>query len=175
VTPPSTAGLAAEPRHVRRAELRDLPALTELWIAITRHHAPLDPLFRLRRGAEPEVRELLRAMLRDPDARAFVCEAGDAAVGMACVRVDRAPPILDEAERAEITDLFVRPAWRRRGCGSALARTAVDWAASRGIRRVEVRVAAANAEGEAFWRAFGFGDHMRILQLRLGDPQPTAR
>jgi GNAT superfamily N-acetyltransferase len=160
---------------VRSASADDLSTLGELWIAITRHHAPLDPLFRLRRGAEPEVRELLRAILRDPDARAFLCEAGGVAVGMACVRVDRAPPILDEVERAEITDLFVRPDWRRRGCGSALARTALDWAASRGIQRVEVRVAAANAEGEAFWRALGFGDHMRILQLRQGDRQRAAR
>jgi GNAT superfamily N-acetyltransferase len=160
---------------VRPASAADLAVLTELWIAITHHHAPLDPLFRLRRGAEPEVRELLRAILRDPDACAFLCEAGDSAVGMACVRVDRAPPILAEVERAEITDLFVRPAWRRRGCGSALARTALDWVASRGVRRVEVRVAAANAEGEAFWRTLGFGDHMRILQLRPSDRRRAAR
>jgi GNAT superfamily N-acetyltransferase len=153
--------------RVRPAAAGDLATLTEFWIAITRHHEPLDPLFRLRPGAEGEVRELLRAWLRDPEARAFVGEAGGEAVGMACVRIDHAPPILRETERAELTDLYVRPAWRRRGVGRALARAALDWAAKRGVRRVEVRVASANAEGRSFWRALGFGDHMQILQREL--------
>jgi GNAT superfamily N-acetyltransferase len=141
--------------------------LTELWIEITRHHEPLDPLFRLRPGAEGEARELLRAWLRDPDARAFLAEVEGAAVGMACVRIDRAPPILDELERGEVTDLFVRSRWRRRGLGRALADAALDWVASRGVRRVEVRVADANAEGQSFWRALGFGAHVQVLQLRF--------
>jgi GNAT superfamily N-acetyltransferase len=160
---------------VRRAAPGDLALLTELWIAITRHHEPLDPLYRLRAGAEGEARQLLQAWLRDPDARAFVCEAGDDPVGMACVRIDRAPPILREVERAELTDLFVRPAWRRRGLGRALARAALDWVASRGVRRVEVRVVAANTGARAFWRALGFGDHVQVLQLELPGSDAVAR
>lgn len=163
------------PARVRQACASDLDALTKLWIAITRHHEPLDALFRLRRGAEREVRELLRAILRDPDARVFVCEVGGDAVGMACVRIDRAPPILEEVERAEITDLFVRPERRRFGCGRALARAALDWAGSRGTQRVEVRVATANPQAQAFWRELGFGDHMQVLQLRLGERPLAAR
>ena len=153
--------------RVRAAGPGDLAALTALWLEITRHHEPLDPLFRLRPGAEGEVRELLRAWLRDPDARAFLAEAGGAALGMACVRIDRAPPILEEVERGEITDLFVRGAWRRRGVGRALADAALDWVASRGVRRVEVRVADANAGARSFWRALGFGAHVEVLQRRL--------
>jgi hypothetical protein len=33
--------------------------------------------------------------------------------------------------------------------------------------RVEVRVAARNAEGQAFWRALGFGDFVDVLDRRL--------
>ena len=152
---------------VRPASPSDLATLAELWIAITRHHEPLDPLFRLRPGAEGAAREFLRAWLRDPDARAFLAEVEGSAVGMACVRIDRAPPILDEVERGEVTDLFVRGAWRRRGVGRALADAALDWVASRGVGRVEVRVADANAGARSFWRALGFGAHVEVLQLRL--------
>ena len=38
----------------------------------------------------------------------------------------------------------------------------------RGVGRVEVRVAAANAEGQAFWRSLGFGDHVHVLHRKLG-------
>lgn len=153
--------------RVRPASSSDLETLAGLWIEITRHHEPLDPLFRLRPGAEAEVRELLRSWLRDPDSRAFLAEVEGAAQGMVCVRIDRAPPILDEVERGEITDLFVRGAWRRRGVGRALADAALDWLASRGVGRVEVRVADANAAARSFWRSLGFGAHVRVLQLRL--------
>ena len=36
-----------------------------------------------------------------------------------------------------------------------------------GMKRVEVRVASRNPEGQAFWRALGFGDLMDVLHRRL--------
>ncbi len=153
--------------RVRRARAGDLDRVAELWALIAVHHAPLDPLFRMRPGAAGELRRMLAAILRDPDAAIFVHdEAGDLPA-MCIVRFDRSPPILDESERAEITDLGVREADRRRGIGRALVETALAWVAERGVERVEVRVASDNREGQAFWRALGFGDLMDVLHRRL--------
>jgi ribosomal protein S18 acetylase RimI-like enzyme len=146
---------------------RDLDRVTALWTALTAHHAALDPLFRLRPGADSEVRALLGAQLQDPDAAIFVCENGGDLAGFCSVRIDRAPPIYREQERAEITDLGVREAARRRGIGSALVAAAYEWIAGQGVGRVEVRVAARNSEGQAFWRALGFHDLMDVLQRPL--------
>ena len=151
---------------VRRATPADLHALTALWIEITRHHEPLDSLYRLRPGAETRVRELLGRLLRDPDSAFFVCEAEGEVVGMSGARIERAPPILLEVERAEITDLGVRANRRRRGIGRALAEAALAWVRERGVARVEVRVAVGNPEGDAFWQALGFAEHVAVLQRR---------
>jgi len=159
--------------RVRRAGSADLEALSRLWIQISQHHASFDPLFRLRSGSDAEIRSLLEDQLSDPDAAAFVCESGEGVWGMAMVRIDRAPPILEEVERAEITDLGVEPDWRRRGVATQLVRVALGWIRARGVERVEVRVAAGNAEGQAFWRALGFGPHMQILQRRIGAGTPA--
>ena len=86
---------------------------------------------------------------------------------MCIVRVDRSPPILEEVERAEITDLGVREDCRRRGLGSALLDEALSWIALQGVSRVEVQVARGNAEGQAFWRARGFDPLMDVLHKRL--------
>jgi ribosomal protein S18 acetylase RimI-like enzyme len=158
---PATAG------GIRRAGMADLDAVVDLWLDITRHHAAADPLFTLRPGARPEVIRLVGTLLRDPDAAVFVWEAQRAVHGVCIVRIDRAPPILEETRRAEITDLGVAAAHRRRGVGSALVDRALDWVRDRGVARVEVRVASRNAEGQAFWRARGFGDLMDVLQKRL--------
>jgi ribosomal protein S18 acetylase RimI-like enzyme len=152
---------------VRRAEARDLEAVTALWLAIGAHHAGLGPAFGLRPDAAPEARELLRAQLRDPDTAAFLYEEDGHALGLCLARVDRAPPIGVEDARAEISDLGVEPARRRRGIGRLLVERAQGWIRERGADRVEVRVAVRNAEGQAFWRALGFADLVDVLERRL--------
>ena len=152
---------------LRRARPADVPRLTELWIEIATHHTSLDALFSLRPGAEPEIRRLFTALFDDPDAAVFVWEAPDDLLGFCAVRIDRAPPILQETQRAEITDLGVTAAARRGGIGRELAAAAFAWAKDRGIERLEVRVAARNREGQAFWRSLGFDDLMDILHRPL--------
>jgi ribosomal protein S18 acetylase RimI-like enzyme len=154
----------ASPRAARSG---DVAGLVEAWIDVTMHHATIDPLFSLRSDARPAIERLIRAQLRDPDTALFVSDADGRLRGFCCVRVDRAPPILEETWRAEITDLGVRPESRRRGIGRALARAAFGWSSARGIERVEVRVAARNRESQAFWRSLGFDDLMDVLHRRL--------
>ena len=152
---------------LRPARAADLPRLTELWIEIATHHTSLDPLFTLRPGAEPEVQRLIAALFGDPDAAIFVWEAPGDLLGFCAVRIDLAPPILEETRRAEITDLGVSATARREGIGRELAAAALAWAKGRGVARLEVRVAARNREGQAFWRSLGFDDLMDVLHRPL--------
>lgn len=157
----------ANPGSVRIARMQDLDRVAALWSAITRHHESLDPLFRMRPDADSELRELLVALQRDRDAEIFVWDADGDLPGMCIVRIDRAPPILEEVERAEITDLGVRADHRRQGIGGALALQAMRWVKASGVSRCEIQVAHGNVEGQAFWRAQGFADLMDVLHKRL--------
>jgi ribosomal protein S18 acetylase RimI-like enzyme len=152
---------------VRPAASRDLEAVADLWRALIDQHAALDPSFSARPGAEEALRKLLAAQLVDPGAALFVFEEGGELVGFCSVRVERAPSLATETGRAEIGEIGVREGSRRRGVGRALVEAAERWIGQRGVRRVEVRVASANAEGQGFWRALGFGDLMDVLQRRL--------
>jgi len=174
VTEPRNEGETQHPDdagsgRVREARLQEIDLVAGLWELITEHHSSLDPLFRMRRGpvAQGELRELLRALHRDPDATILVFDDGGSVQGVCIVRIDHAPPILEETERAEITDLGVRPELRRRGVGRRLVREAEAWARDRGVSRVELHVAHGNREGQAFWRAMGYGDLMDVLHKRL--------
>ena len=153
--------------RIRRATARDLDRLAALWSALTEHHAAHDAIFAPRPGAEAEIRRLLDATLRDPDAAIFVCEGETGSAGYCVVRVDRAPPILLEVERAEITDLLVAEGERRRGIGRGLVARALRWVEERGVVRCEVRVHVRNAQGQGFWRSLGFESWLDVLQRRL--------
>ncbi len=155
------------PGRIRPASTRDLDRVAALWSAITAHHAHLDPLFTMRKDAGGELRELLSVLMRDRDSEIFVYDLEGDLPGMCIVRIDRAPPILEEVERAEITDLGVRESLRRRGIGRALVDEALAWITASGVERVEVQVAHGNREGQAFWRSVGFGDFMDVLHKRL--------
>jgi ribosomal protein S18 acetylase RimI-like enzyme len=152
---------------VRPAETRDLDRVAALWTAITHHHAALDPLFSQRPDADDALRELIGELHRDRDAAIFVFDAGGDLPGMCIVRIDRAPPILEETERAEITDIGVRDEARRQGIARRLVDAALAWVRAAGVERVEVQVAVGNPEGQAFWRALGFGDLLQVLHRRL--------
>ena len=163
--------------RVRVARMQEIDRVAALWTLVTEHHAGLDPLFRMRRGtvAEGELRELLRAMSRDPDAVILVYDAappgppGQSVIqGICIVRIDHAPPILEETERAEITDLGVRPECRRQGIARQLVEEAMSWVRDAGVERVEIQVASGNIEGQAFWRAMGYTELMNVLHKRLG-------
>jgi ribosomal protein S18 acetylase RimI-like enzyme len=114
-----------------------------------------------------ELAQLLRVLHRDPDAVIFVYDSAGNLPGMCIARIDRSPPIMQEVERAEITDLGVRPELRRRGIASALLGAAFQWIRDHGVERVEVQVAKGNVEGQGFWRARGFDDLMDVLHKRL--------
>lgn len=152
---------------VRRAENRDLTRVAALWTAITRYHEPIDPLFRMRPDSDGELDELLRKIMRDPDAEILVYEFDESLIGLCIVRLDYAPAIMHETVRAQITDLGVSERARRRGIGTQLVEEALAWVRSAGVERVEVQVAAENPASQAFWRARGFADLMDVLHKRL--------
>lgn len=157
--------MSAAPRRANRA---DLPRLTGLWIALTRHHETLDPAFALRPGVEGAIRAILEAQLRDVDTAIWLLGDGDGeAEAFAIAHISRAPPIHPESRRAEITDLYVAPAARRRGWGRALVAVATEWAAEREAERVEVRVVTRNQAARAFWESVGFGAHVDVLHRRM--------
>jgi shikimate dehydrogenase len=157
-----------DPR-IRRAAGADLENAAALFRELLLSHAALDPALRLRPGREGEIRRLVREMLGERGITVFLGFAASAACasGLCAIRVDRAPAILQEQARAEVTELYVREEMRRQGLGTALARAALAHARELGVRRLEVRVLARNLAGQAFWRALGFSDFMDVLDLRL--------
>ena len=155
------------PTPVRAAQRADLPAVAALWAALLESHADLDPVFELRAGASAALEGEVARAFEGSDTALFVADAGGRIVGFCAARLERSPALARESRRAEITELVVESAARRRGVGRALADAALAWARLRGAERVEVRVAARNDAGQAFWRRIGFGAFVDVLDRRL--------
>ncbi len=70
---------------------------------------------------------------------------------------------------ARIYDLFIRPAFQRRGLGSLLARRMIETAKEQGADSVELNVLPVNAKALAFWKSVGFDIHLLSLRRELED------
>ncbi len=90
----------------------------------------------------------LTAVFRNPDNHYYAALDGDALVGFGgyCAAADQ----------ADILDVAVDPAFRRRGIARALMETVLDEAGKAGVETVFLEVRASNAPAIALYTSLGF-------------------
>ena len=77
------------------------------------------------------------------------------------------PTLSDPEDWAEITELYVRPAARRRGVGKALVEAAIQYAQARGCTHVHLLVDPANRVALSFYSVVGFHRDSCAMRRRL--------
>lgn len=127
--------------RVREATLADADVLAEL---IGLFNGPL---------VAPEcTRERLTACARLE--RALLAEVDGLTVGFACVRI--VPALADDHQHATLTELYVRPEWRRRGIGRHLVDAAEVCARAAAAEHLVLLTGLGNLDAQAFYRALGY-------------------
>jgi ribosomal protein S18 acetylase RimI-like enzyme len=127
--------------HVREATVADVAVLAEL-IALFN-----GPSVRAERTLE-------RMTMCGGLERALVAEVDGQAAGFACLRI--VPALADDHPHATLTELYVRPAWRRRGVGWQLVEFAESRARLAGAEHLVLLTGLDNHAAQAFYRALGF-------------------
>jgi GNAT superfamily N-acetyltransferase len=98
---------------------------------------------------------------------ALVAELDGQVGGFACVRV--VPCVLYAAPYAELTELYVEPAFRRRGVGRALIARAEQLARARGADDLIIMTGVGNAAAQALYRAAGYDTYAVALNRKVSE------
>jgi ribosomal protein S18 acetylase RimI-like enzyme len=140
----------AVPLTTRVATAADAPDLARLNAAFNDAH---------------EAPEALAARLADPQRveTPFVAEAGGHIVGFAGLRI--VPSVFYPDQHAELTELYVEPAYWRRGLGKALIAHVERLARERGASQLVVLTNPANLPAQALYRRMGF-DHEDLALVK---------
>jgi GNAT superfamily N-acetyltransferase len=161
--------MMADDITIRPAEPKDQETVARLWQALTDYHVRLD--VRLPTAAPGAAENYAARLLErrdDPDTRAFVAEVGGQVVGYILGAViDLLPDLFEYVDSGFIADVFVDPAYRRRGIARRLVETINAWFADRGVYRVEWQVATANPDAIRFWEAVGGSEITVRMQASL--------
>lgn len=96
----------------------------------------------------PWTKDTFRGLLRRADSHLFVAEAEGAVVAYAAVWI-----VLDQAE---LGDIAVAAAWRRRGIARRLVETVLDLVRDHGVRELFLEVRPSNHGARALYERYGF-------------------
>jgi ribosomal protein S18 acetylase RimI-like enzyme len=116
-------------------------------------------------GEEPP--GALADRLADPERTetALLAEIAGHVVGFAGLRIS--PGLFYAEPRAELTELYVEPGYRRRGVGRALTIHAEQMARAAGATELFVLTGFDNVEAQALYRELGFLDQELALRKEL--------
>jgi ribosomal protein S18 acetylase RimI-like enzyme len=140
---------------IREATKRDLDAVAALWRQLMDFHAVLDPAFTLHKNAEKDFRKFCVRCIKDRNILTILAGDGGRAVGYCCAMLEPSARMFVPRTYGTIADLVVDGGSRRRGIGRMLVNAARIWLVARGVVKINVRAACANAGAMAFWRAMG--------------------
>jgi ribosomal protein S18 acetylase RimI-like enzyme len=142
---------------VRRATPEDRELLRRLWSEFDDELETPDYLRETWEQAWPDVERHVRQGI------ALVAEAQDGEpVGFALANLGGTNP-----RTAHLTDLYVRPAARRRGVAKELLASVVAAAGEAGFEHLTLEVATGNANARAFYDRLGFREIQRVLAAEV--------
>ncbi len=153
--------------QVRRATSHDVDAFSAQRSALFREMLALAPGPDAER-LEAATRVAFRSGVERGTCLAWLAcaPAGEVVGSSALYLVERLPsPPNPSSVEGYLAHVFVVPAWRRCGVGSALVRAATDEAGARGLGRIRLH---ATEPGRALYEQLGFRLRSNDMELGLG-------
>jgi GNAT superfamily N-acetyltransferase len=115
-------------------------------------------------GVQMTPERMAEQMLRCYDVeRALIASIDGTAVGFACLRL--IPWLCYDPPYAELTELFVREPFRRRGIASALVAHAQRMARAAGAKELRILTGRDNPAARAFYRKLGCTEEDEVLLI----------
>ncbi|MFB1064030.1 N-acetyltransferase family protein [Natrinema sp. H-ect4] len=146
---------------IEPASRDDLETLTDLWVRLARDQRRYESAVRADANRET-MRETLGAY-QVADGLLVARLEGDI-VGFASVSIERGTLELDST-RGMLSNIYVEPAVRGRGIGTALLEAAEESVAERGADELLLEVMADNEAARRFYRRQGY-DEFRVTMSR---------
>ncbi len=148
---------------VRKAKLKEVPAIVELWKEFMRDH---DKIFlskypqhkkylRRRKDAPKVMGEFIRKNIHSKNATVVVAEEKGKLVGYGMIMMKKDPPVYVENTNAYITDLFVKRQHRGKKISSEIKDALLQWAQEKGEHIISLNAFVVNTHARNVYKKWG--------------------
>lgn len=153
-------------RPAVKSDAEDVLGLLADILELHRKHRP--DLFRDGSSGKYDA-ESFSALLKDPVSDVFVADEYGRAIGYIIFRIESGGwnPVLRDIKTLYIDDLCVSEAHRGKGIGSALMKTAEDWARTSGCHSVTLNVWEFNDSARGLYSRLGYSTQRREMEKLL--------
>lgn len=152
--------------HVRSARGADRERLASLWTLFLEEQARLDGRFVVADDAAQRWSNDFSEWIAASVHGLFVADSeNEGPIGFASVHLWYPAPIYRPELEAYLNEIYVAPAWRRKGAATALLEAVREWAEARNARRIRLGVLAANETGLTFWDKSGARPFFQTLLI----------
>jgi len=153
----------------RKATLKDLDALMDLWDGLMEYHLDFFPeIYQFRKGHEKKQQKWFSKNIRSKNSFVMLAEVGDTAVGFVMLFVEKfMPSIYIWKKSAVLSDLFVCEGYRGTGVAKKLYKSARAFAKRKGADFLQLRADSKNLRANKFYDKMGTFDYMITKMERL--------
>lgn len=154
---------------IRDAVPEDYKNLCELYLELDNQHRLNHPELFVLPEDYAGARDYLLENMTDKNKALLVAESNAGLVGFAecCLQTSANFPILKKREWIQLEGLAVKAGYQKCGIGSLLLAKVSEWAESKGVSRIELKVYTFNSQGEKFYLRHGFKELSKAMYLDL--------
>lgn len=149
------------------ANEKHIPELVDLWEEFSKFHEPIDPRYPMMENINALSEQYLRDKMAEENTKVLVVLDKGKMVGYSVAQIRKTQPPWQREREGYIESMAVTAKYRRKGVGSLLLKTIMDWFKTEKLDMVELSVASKNKAGYPFWKKHGFRDYLHHLYLKL--------
>ena len=140
---------------VRPAERKDLDVIVNLTLRLKKLNEEFDPLYTVKPNAEEEAKDYISKSFDDENVIMLVAEADGKVVGFVRALIKTRMFYQPDVEGV-ISDLYVLPAYRRKGVGDKLLDEVAKLLKARGVKILAAEFPPYNTIAVSFYEKRGF-------------------
>lgn len=154
---------------IRDASINDYEKLCEIYAELDRHHRLSHPELFVEPENYVRAKEYISKNINDCNKALFVAEADSMIAGFAECYVQKSSsfPVIKKREWVQLDNIAVLSEYQNSHIGTLLLNKVIEWANSKQIHRIELKVYSFNKSAIEFYSARNFTELNKTMCLDL--------
>ena len=160
---------------IRKATLKDVPALVGLWKEFMKYHDEYiikeNPKLRTylvkKKDAADNFRSYIRKNIRSKDAIVHIAEVNGKSAGYSLISIVGNVPIFKIEKIGHLNDLFVRKEFRGMRISSRFKDEAMEWFKRKGVKHISLKLYKDNRFAHSIYKRWGFFDYQTEMRREI--------